>query len=166
MLQIRLATVDDAGILAELVRDVQRLHADALPDWFKQPDDVTPFVADMKDRILADPDGYVFIAEVDGIAAGYVYAQIFERPEDAYAFARKLAFIDQISVKPAYRGKGCGRALIEAVFKLARTEGVQKVALDTWAFNTEAHEFFYKMGFKVFNYRMDTDLTVVQTEGQ
>lgn len=157
-MKIRLATGEDAGILAGLNQDVQRIHADAMPHRFKQSDDLTPFRKDFEERILGNPNGYTFIAEVDGNPAGYISALIIQRPENAYTYAMRFVHIDQISVRPAFRKQGCGRALMQAVFDLAKREGIACVTLDTWAFNTEAHKFFARMGFEVFNYRMDMHL--------
>ncbi len=158
-MKVRLATMEDAGILATLIQDVQGLHADALPDIFKKPDDVAPFQKDFEERIFTNPNARIFIAEVDGNPAGYIGAVIIRRPENAYTYAMDFIHIDQISVMPAYRKQGCGRALIQAVFDLARSEGIERITLDTWAFNTEAHQFFARMGFTAFNIRMDTRLT-------
>jgi len=157
--KIRLATLVDAGILALLNQDVQRLHANALPKMFKQPDNTVEVVKDFEERMLANPDGRTYIAEVEGEAAGYICALIIQRPASPYTYASKFIHIDQISVKPVFRHLGCGRALIQAVFDLANAEGIERVTLDTSAFNTEAHQFFARMGFEVCSLRMDTYLS-------
>ncbi|MCB9452004.1 MAG: GNAT family N-acetyltransferase [Anaerolineaceae bacterium] len=157
-MQIRQATLADAEIVGRLICDVQQLHADALPHLFKPADDPALFVADCRERILVNPDGWVFVVEDDGEAIGYVYAHVSERPENAYTYARRMIHIDQISVKPDYQGGGYGRALINAVFDLARREGVERVTLGTLGFNTQAQGFFRKMGFDVFTYQMDVYL--------
>jgi ribosomal protein S18 acetylase RimI-like enzyme len=155
MMKIRQAGMEDAETVAGLICDVQQLHAQALPHLFKPADDPAPFVADCRERILADPDSRVFIAEDRGKAVGYVVARVLHQPETAYTYARSVVHVDQISVRPGYQGGGYGRALIAAVVELARAEGAERVTLNSWDFNTQAHEFFYRMGFKVTNYRMD-----------
>jgi ribosomal protein S18 acetylase RimI-like enzyme len=161
MMMVRLATMADAGSLAVLNRDVQRLHADAEPGTFIPPDDLAPIVADFQGRVLTDVDGRVFLVEMDGEAVGYVYVRIIQRPQNAYTYALNFLHIDQIAVKSAHQGSGCGRALMQAVFDLACAEGIERVTLDTWAFNTQAQGFFAKMGFKVFMYRMDCDVNPI-----
>lgn len=155
-MKIRLATVEDAGILAMLNQDVQRLHADALPSLFKQPGDLTDVTRDFAERLLPDPNGRTFIAEVEGEAAGYISAIITERADNPYTFAYRYVYIDQISVRPIFRKQGCGKALMQTVFDLARSEKIDHITLGTLAFNTEAHQFFQRMGFEFFSYRMDT----------
>lgn len=157
-MNIRQATDHDAQLLASLNADVQKQHADAVPHIFKQPD-LQALLADFQERILADEDGYTFIVEDNGTALGYIYTRVIRRPENAYTYALNYVLIDQISVKPADQGKGCGRLLIEAAFDLARRQGIDRVALGTWAFNTPAHGFFAKMGFKPFTYQLDVYLS-------
>ncbi|MBZ0275797.1 MAG: GNAT family N-acetyltransferase [Anaerolineae bacterium] len=157
-MQVRQATLADAETVGRLICDVQRIHAAALPHFFKPADDPAPFIADSRNRLLAEPDGYVFIAEEDGEAVGYVYAHVVRKLETEYTYPMTYIYIDQISVKPEQQGGGYGRALIQAVLDLARGLGIERVALDTWGFNAQAQEFFRKMGFDVFNYRMDVYL--------
>ncbi|GIL14207.1 MAG: ribosomal-protein-alanine acetyltransferase [Chloroflexota bacterium] len=153
-MHIRQAIAADADILAELNRDVQQLHADAAPHLFKQPDDLSPVAADFLTRVLTDPDGFTFIAEDESGPVGYIYARLVQRPENAYNHAYRLLHIDQISVKPASRGRGYGRALMEAAYGVAREAGIQLVTLDTWAFNADALAFYAHLGFKPMVYRL------------
>jgi ribosomal protein S18 acetylase RimI-like enzyme len=157
-MNIRPATLDDADLLAVLNADVQRLHADALPQLFKQPDDLGMIAAAFRDVFFPDPNVCVFIVEVEGAAAGYVVARISHRPENAFTYAQDWIYIDQIGVRPAYQGQGCGRMLVQAVFELAQAEKINRITLDTWAFNTEAQAFFKKQRFEVSIYRMDVYL--------
>lgn len=156
-MNIRRATLDDVGLLATLNEDVQRIHAEAYPTLFKQPD-YPAVAADFKTRILGNAQGQVLIAEVDGEAVGYIYALQVERPENPYTFAQRYMLIDQISVKPTAQGNGCGRKLIEAVVDLATACGMARVTLDTWGFNTHAHGFFEEVGFKRLKYTIVLDL--------
>src|SRR5690606_33044627 len=128
----------DASLLAELNRDVHQLHVDALPNVYKQVDDARPLAEDFRSRVLSNPEMRTWIVEVDGESAGYASAEVRRRPEDAYHPARHYVHVDAISVRPEYRQSGCGRALMEAVFELAREEGIGRVALHTMAFNTGA----------------------------
>lgn len=157
-MNIRLATFENIDALVGLNAEVQKLHADALPYLFKQPDNPAAIIADFRDRILADPEGRVFLAEINGEAVGYAYARINHRPDNAYTYAFDTIHIDQIGVKSAYQGQGCGRALIQAVFEWACAEKIDRVTLDTSDFNTKARTFFRNQGFEVFTYRMDVTL--------
>lgn len=158
MIRVRLATMADAPLLAELNRDVHQLHVDALPTIYKPIDDMTPLAEDFRSRVLSNPEMRTYIVEVDGEPAGYASAEIRRQAEDAYHPARDYVHVDVISVRPEYRQNGCGRALMEAVFDLARKEGMSRVALDTMAFNTGAIAFYERLGFKMFKHTMDLQL--------
>ena len=145
---IRRATLADAELLAVLNKDVQQIHADAYPNVFRQPDNFDEVVADFRTRILADVDGYVFIVEVEQQAVGCVYAKVVTRPENAYTYAQKLMLVDQISVKPDFQNKGYGHKLMQAVRDEALARGIYRVQLDTYEFNSNAQQFYAKMGFE------------------
>ncbi len=162
-MRVRMATAEDALLLAELNRDVQQIHVDALPKIYKQVDDLTPVVEDFRNRILGDPEWYTYIVDVDGDPAGYACAQVRRRPDHAYHYAHEYIYLDQISVRPEYRQSGCGRALMDAIFDLAHAAGIRRIALDTMAFNSGAVAFYERLGFQMYKYTMDMEL---QDEGQ
>jgi ribosomal protein S18 acetylase RimI-like enzyme len=152
-MEIRRAKLDDAASLSALNADVQRVHASALPRIFKQPES-DAFALQFMQEHLPDALNYFFIASLDGEDVGYIFARIVDRPEDPFMYAWRYIYIDQITVKPDFRGRGVGRQLMEAVRSLAEQEGIDTIALDTWSFNTAAQAFFKKQGFELFNLRM------------
>ena len=152
-MQIRRAAIEDAETLSRLNVDVQRLHAQALPQLFKTPES-DGFALQFMREHLSDPHNYFFIARLDGEDIGYVFARLIDRPENPFMHAWKYITIDQISVQPAHQGQGCGSQLMEQVRTLARDEGIPTIALDTWSFNREAQDFFIRQGFDTFNLRM------------
>ncbi len=152
-MKIRRATIDDAGTIHALNRDVQEIHARAMPHLFRPPADDTFPVATVAE-ILQDPMNHVFVAEVDGEPAGYVYAQVVHRPEGALRYALDMVYIHHLSVRRDRRRQGCGRALMQRVLALARELGIARVELDVWSFNGAARRFFAGQGFAVCNERM------------
>ncbi len=150
---IRKAIEQDAGVLGALNADVQALHAAAMPWLFKPPGPDTFPPAAVKE-LMAEPENLIFIAEVDGTAAGYAHAQIEERPETPFIHAHDMLYLHHISVSPPYRRRGVGRALIEAVRAAATDAGIALVALDVWTFNEEARAFFRGCGFAPYNERL------------
>lgn len=148
----------DAEVLAVLNKDVQQIHADALPKLFKQPNDLTEIRADFQTRILADMDGFVLIAEDEQQAVGYIYAKVVVRPESAYTFTQRLMLVDQISVRSCDQHKGYGQLLMQAVLEEASARGIHRVVLDMYTFNSNAQHFYAKMGFERLSVRMALDL--------
>lgn len=156
-MKIRQMTSADNLLLSSLCMDVQRLHAENHPDIFKIPlnDD---FAAAFFEEALSDPLVTVFIAEENGQALGYVLCKMVERAEGPFTFAMRYLLIDQISVRPEAQGSGVGAALMAQAEALAREQGVSRIQLDSWGFNSGAHAFFEKMGFEKFSHRFWREL--------
>lgn len=151
-MEIRQATMADALLLSSLCMDVQSLHAHHHPDIFVMPQS-EDFARSFFIEMLEDPAITIFIAELDGQAAGYVVCKLIERPKTAFTFEMRSLLVDQISVRPAVQGRGAGAALLHKAEQLAQALKVQRIQLDSWGFNHEAHKFFENMGFERFNHR-------------
>ena len=150
---VRKATTVDAEVLSSLNADVQTIHWSALPTRFKPPGPDT-FPPTAAAELLAQPDNLVFIAEVDSLPVGYAYAEVIHRPETAFNYADDLVYLHHISVRPAYRKRGLGGALMDAVRSAASDRGITVLALDVWTFNEEARSFFRRRGFTSYNERL------------
>ena len=156
-MNIRQATPADSLLLSSLCRGVQNLHAEHHPDIFKEPQSDDSAVA-FFEEILADSVTRIFIWEKDGQALGYILCKLIGRPESPFTFALRYLQIDQISVRPEARGQGVGAALIKQAERFAKELDVQRIQLDSWAFNTRAHAFFEGLGFQRFLFRFWQDL--------
>jgi len=152
---VRKATAVDAEVLSSLNADVQTLHWSALPTRFKPPGPHT-FPPTAVAELLAQPNNIVFIAEVDSLAVGYAYAEVIHCAETSFSYADDLVYLHHISVRPSYRKRGLGLALIDAVRSAANERGITALALDVWAFNKEARSFFRRQGFTSYNERLWT----------
>ena len=86
-MKIRKATVTDSRLLSFLCVDVQRLHAEHHPDFFKMPQS-DDFAISFFDEILADPSVAIYIAEGDAQALGSIFCKLFERPENPFKIGR------------------------------------------------------------------------------
>lgn len=151
-MKIRQAISTDSLLLSSMNVDVQRLHAEKHPDVFKMPPN-DDFAVSFFDELLTDPKVAIFIAEDMDQTLGYVLCKLIERAESPFTFAMRYLLVDQISVRAEVRGKGVGTALIQRVKEFAVELHVPQIQLSSWAFNTEAHSFFERMGFVKFNFR-------------
>jgi ribosomal protein S18 acetylase RimI-like enzyme len=158
-MEIRRATASDAGIVSQLNREVQQLHADALPHLFKPPAGEA-FSPAAFAELVADEEARVLIGCVEGVPVGYIYAQFVRRPENAFRHALDICYVQHLSVDRAYHKRGYGEQLLGAVIALARARGIMRIELDVWAFNTNARGFFASQGFAVFNERMSLEMGV------
>ena len=151
-MNIRPATHLDAAIRSRLSLDVQRLHAEHHPGIFKMPEN-EDFAVSFFEETLTDPVVYAFLAEENGNAVGCILCKLIERLESPFTFAARTLLIDQISVRPDARGQGVGTALMHQAEVLANELSVQRIHLDSWDFNLDAHAFFERMGYEKFNFR-------------
>jgi ribosomal protein S18 acetylase RimI-like enzyme len=150
---VRQATADDAAAIAAINRQVQAMHAAAVPDFFKPPTAAT-FPPEFWRERLTQPDVFILVAELAGAVIGYLYADTAPTIETPHTYARPRCFIHQLGVDDAHRHQGAGAALLAAAKAHARAQGITLLALTTWAFNEQAVRFFTRAGFAVYNYRM------------
>jgi len=126
---VRRAVGGDAHALAALNRFVHETHLARRPDYFKpvREDEAAAWFRErLEERTTA-----AWIAEAEGRSVGYV-----------------LTFFDQIAVDPVWRRRGVGRALMAAALAEAGSRGMQNIELFSWAFNTDAHAMFQRLGFE------------------
>ena len=88
-------------------------------------------------RLLAQDDVYVWLAEVDGEAAGFAYAYVLPRVDgDASVFLYELGDDER------FRRRGIGRMLVDEAHALAECTGASKMWVDT-SYDNEAAQRTY-----------------------
>lgn len=152
-MNVRRATPADAETISTLTLDVHTLYVTAQPELYKPITDPHFAVPTILERI-ADGKSRYYLVSVDGETVGYAHARLYERLETPYTLAMRYLYVEEISVRPAFRRLGCGEALMAAVRDLARELGVSQIRLDHGAFNTGAHAFFVEQGFVSYGERM------------
>lgn len=151
-MNIRPAARSDPPTLSRLSMDVQRLHAEHHPGIFKQPES-EDYAVSFFEEMLADPTIHAFLAEENGDALGYILCKLVERPETPFTFATHTLLINQISVRLGARRHGVGALLMQQAEVLAKELKVERIQLDSWGFNLNAHVFFERMGYQKFDFR-------------
>jgi ribosomal protein S18 acetylase RimI-like enzyme len=98
----------------------------------------------------------LFNAIVDGRQVGWIWIALPdgtpERPDAAWIY--------DIEIEPEHRGKGYGRALMEAAERELVARGVDKLALNVFGFNTPAIRLYESLGFEVTAQQMAKPLRV------
>ena len=92
-------------------------------------------------RIVGDR---IVVADVDGRAVGLAHLQV----APALEFDRPAAKIGALVVDNAHRGRGIGRALVEAMEDEARTRGCGVLFLTTSERRDDAHAFYEHVGLE------------------
>jgi ribosomal protein S18 acetylase RimI-like enzyme len=143
---VRGASVGDAETLAALNRFVHDTHLVRRPDYFtpSHVEEVSAWFRKQLDHVSTA----AWIAQEGDVAVGYLLMFVRERAQNAFRRARRWCEIDQIAVDPAWRRRGIGTALMTAALEEASARGVRDVELSSWAFNSDAHAMFQRVGFE------------------
>ena len=152
-ISVRRATEADAESISALNTDVQALHAAAMPSRFKPPESGS-FSAREVSALLAERENLLFLAHVDGEAAGYAYAEIIRRPETSLTYSSEMLHVHHIGVGSSFRRQGVGSALLNAVRAAGLDKGITLLTLDVWSFNEAARAFFRRQGFDPYVERL------------
>lgn len=149
---VRAADVRDVEGIVRLAGRVQSMHA-AAEARFVEPD-ATALTEFFRERLT---DGSVVLVACAPRAGhqqgtdevvGYLFAQLDRRPPSIFQRERSAFVIQQIAVDESHRRAGIGSLLLSEALTTATDLGATSVTLDSWAFNTSAHEFFASHGFR------------------
>jgi ribosomal protein S18 acetylase RimI-like enzyme len=93
----------------------------------------------------ANDPSQTLVAEVDGTVVGYLSLRHpTPLPENAHVFS-----VEGFTVEPAHRGRGIGRALLDAAAAHARARGGTKLSLRVLGSNPRARRVYEAAGFAV-----------------
>ena len=146
--RIRPAEKADLDAFYGLFAQVQGIHADAEPEFFRPPVNDEAF-RQYFEGILSDPHQHLLFACRDGAVVGLVHFFLGMRPENVFQPERRVGYIHGLVVDRANRRSGCGALLVEQVKRAARREGATLLGIDFWSFNEAARAGFESSGFQV-----------------
>lgn len=115
--------------------------------WGGWPEGLAREIADKQFASLL-PDGlatvsqHVLIAEARGVRVGHLWLHL---PDGA----GQIAFVCEIEVDDAMRGRGYGRAIMLAGEEFAREHGASSLRLNVFAENVVARRLYESMNFAV-----------------
>jgi ribosomal protein S18 acetylase RimI-like enzyme len=130
---IRRATPGDAPLVARLLHDFQREFDEPTPDVETLGERYAELLRNRQMTVLLAGD------RPDG------FAQLRFRP---WVYSAGLhAYLEELYVMPAQRGRGLGRALLEAAMEQARGEGATHMELGTSETDEAARALYESAGF-------------------
>ena len=135
-----------------LNNEVQNLHADLFLSIFKpyQAQEINVFF----ERFVTQKGFISFVAFDGEEPVGYIFALLYKMPENAFKYANKVRYIDQIGVNKSHQKRGIATLLINEVKAIGINEKVSRIELDHWNDNTNAEAFFARLGFSPFYEKM------------
>ena len=135
MLNIRRATSQDIPLILEFIRE--------LAEYERAPEEAVATPEDLRrDGFSGEPRFYVEIAEWDGEPAGFAlwffnYSTWQGKPG---------IYLEDLFVRPRFRKKGIGKALLTSLAKVAVEKGCGRYQWQVLDWNTPSIEFYTGLG--------------------
>lgn len=132
-IQVRQATAEDAPSIARLLHDFNLEFLEPTPDVETLTEKVSELLEAGEITVLLAGDG------PDGLS--------LLRLRPALWSAGLEAYLQELYVVPALRGRGIGRVLLERTIDFARERGADGIDLNTGETDTAARALYESMGF-------------------
>lgn len=146
---IRLATPYDVPVVLELVHE--------LAAYEKEPDAVEATPEQLHEALFGqDPVASCHVAQVDGAVVGFA---LWYRTYSTWT-GRPGLWLEDLYVRPAARGTGLGRALLQTLAGVAVDRGWTRFEWWVLDWNTPAQGFYRTVGA-----RPEDDWTVWRVDG-
>ncbi|HMB92071.1 MAG TPA: GNAT family N-acetyltransferase [Rhodothermales bacterium] len=140
---LRRATPEDADVLCDLIL--------GLADYEKLLHEAKPDLAALRQHLAEDanPRCEALLAndEFTGDAVGF--ALFF--PNYSTFLTRWGIYLEDLYVKPTFRGHGIGFALLQRVAQIAVARGAERLDWSVLDWNTPAIDFYHQLGAKAMD---------------
>lgn len=144
---VRRALKDDLPALGRMGAELMRVHFAFDPRRFMDPGaDPSAGYAWFLGTQLDDDDVAVFVADLEGVTVGYVFAAL--EPQSWKELREAAGFIHDVVVISAARRAGVATALMEAASAWLKSRGAPRVMLWTAEQNHDAQDLFTRLGFR------------------
>ena len=149
-MKIRPAKSEEVGEVLQLIQD--------LATYEKAPDQVEASEDDLLNTIFAkEPRVFCDLVEVDGQIAGMA---IWFLNYSTWQ-AKHGIYLEDLFIKPEYRGRGYGKALLKHLAKICDEKGYGRLQWWVLDWNSPAIEFYKSFGAEAMD-----EWTVYRTSGQ
>ena len=134
-IRIRPATIDDSALVLELIV--------GLAEYERLPHEVVATEERVRASLFGPrPDAEVRIAELDGRPVGFA---LFFHNYSTF-LARRGIYLEDLFVKPEWRGRGVGRALLADLAALAVARECGRLDWSVLDWNEDAIRFYRSVG--------------------
>ncbi len=111
-------------------------------------------VRDVLQRMLENPDYYVYLALYQGEIVGLVSFNI----KYYLHKAKPVAYIGSLVVKEGLRSLGIGKMLMHKVEEIAKGRNCQSIQLNSNKRRVRAHEFYKQLGYSEVSLKFEKTL--------
>jgi GNAT superfamily N-acetyltransferase len=134
-LHIRSARSEESTVILQLIKD--------LAEYEKAPDQVEATESDLKATIFGkEPKVFCDVVEVDGEIAGMaIWFLNYSTWQGKHGI-----YLEDLFIKPEYRGRGYGKALLVHLAKLCEEKGYGRFQWWVLDWNSPAIEFYRSLG--------------------
>jgi GNAT superfamily N-acetyltransferase len=156
-LVIRRAVPADFDAVCELAEIMDAPHREALPERFRKP------AGPVRDRgrteaLMGDNDTFLAVAALDGKVVGVINAGLEKMPDYPQKRPVSSLLVRGVSVRPEFRRRRVGTALVQAAIAWAVSRGTDEVQANVYDFNTTSAAFFSSLGLKPLSRRLSRRL--------
>jgi ribosomal protein S18 acetylase RimI-like enzyme len=148
---VRAARPEDWLAVQSLLRELDELHAELVPAYFRPARRIEPEWR----SLLGDSTAVALVAidEVEGSRApvGFLSLRVYDTPADPTMVPRRRGHIETLIVNARRRRCGIGRRLLTTAADWARARGATELVLTTWVGNAEADAFYERLGYRVLS---------------
>jgi len=147
---IRTARRDEASIILKLIKD--------LAEYEKAPDEVEASEREIIETIFAEnPKVFCDFLEVDGDIAGMaIWFLNYSTWQGKHGI-----YLEDLYVKPEYRGRGYGKALLQHLANICNERGYGRFQWWVLDWNSPAIEFYRSLGAEAMS-----EWTVYRVSGE
>ena len=149
-MQIRNMRLEDYREVDRLMAQVHKLHVEGRPDLYIDVEHI--YSMELFQEMVENEDMISVLAEEDDAVVGICFVSMRAK---TCMVKRRTAYMEDLCVDEACRGKGIGRKLFEYVKKRAKEMGAERMDLMVWNFNESALKFYEEMGMKPQRYIME-----------
>ena len=134
-MHIRSARSEESAVILQLIKD--------LAEYEKAPDQVEATESDLKATIFGkEPKVFCDVVEVDGEIAGMaIWFLNYSTWQGKHGI-----YLEDLFIKPEYRGRGYGKALLVHLAKLCEEKGYGRFQWWVLDWNSQAIEFYRGLG--------------------
>lgn len=145
---VDLISDDDLAKVAELSYMVGKLHDEKMPKYFNQTSQEEHLR--IIEEMSRDENNYILVARIEDKVVGFACLGIINNEQKGYK-VKRVGYIYNLGVDEEFRRTGVGRKLVESAIDYFKTNECEAVDLNVFWFNSEALEFYKKLGFEVLD---------------